>query len=55
MNSILSDILYINVSNNTTELIEKELSKKYNSIIRWAIIAIENDKLKISVTYETGV
>ena len=55
MKSILSDIFYINKNNNSTETIEQELLNKYNSIIRWAVIAVESDKLKISVTYEKGV
>lgn len=56
MSQIISEIFYIDKANieNVKDL-EKVLSNKYNDIIRWAVIDIINDKLKICITYEKGV
>lgn len=53
MKEIISDIVYIK---KTTELaeIESQLSENFGSVIRWAIISVEEESLKISVTYQKG-
>ena len=56
MKLILSEIIWItpeNISNR--EEIEKILTQQYGSLIRWAIVDLSGNKLKISVTYEKGV
>ena len=56
MKLILSEIIWItpeNISNR--EEIEKILTQRYGSLIRWAIVDLSGNKLKISVTYEKGV
>ena len=48
-----SDILKIKKIENFDNIyIEQELSSKYNSVIRWAIVAIQGNNLIISVSYE---
>lgn len=56
MSQIVSEIFYIDRTNieNVRDL-EKILANKYKDIIRWAVIDIINDKLKICITYEKGV
>ena len=50
---IKSDILKIKKIENFDNIyIEQELSSKYNSIIRWAIVEIQGNNLIISVSYE---
>lgn len=50
---ILTDVAYIpKIENPTTEYIENYLNTKYGNIIRWAVIDISDNKLKIDVTYE---
>ena len=50
---IKSDILKIKKIENFDNIyIEQELSSKYNSIIRWAIVEITDNELIISVSYE---
>ena len=47
------DILKIKKIENFDNIyIEQELSSKYNSVIRWAIVAIQGNNLIISVSYE---
>lgn len=53
---ILSDIIWIspvNIANR--DEIEEILTKQYGNLIRWAIVDIKDNSLKISVTYEKGV
>lgn len=53
-NQIVSDIAIIEKpSEFTTQNIEQILEKQYGKLIRWAIIDVLDNKLKISVTYET--
>lgn len=54
MTSILSDTIYIDKKYCTTQEIEAILVKKYGSIIRWAVVEVEENRLKLTVTYETG-
>ncbi len=52
-NDINTDVVYINkLDNITSDNIESELSKLYGNIIRWAVIDIVDDKLKVDVTYQ---
>lgn len=54
-NQIVSDIAIIEKpSEFTTQNIEQILETQYGKLIRWAIIDVLDNKLKISVTYETG-
>ena len=49
---IKSDIVKIKKINNFDNLyIEQELAKLYNSLIRWAVVKIDNE-IEISVSYE---
>lgn len=53
---ILSEITYLKLKKQPdTELIESELSKQFGSILRWAVVSVEDDCLKLCVTYEKGV
>lgn len=53
MTKILSEITYIDKKDNlSTEYIEQNLKTKYGELIRWAIIDIQSDRLKICLTYE---
>lgn len=38
----------------STEILETILINRFGSIIRWAIIGIEDDELKLCITYEKG-
>lgn len=50
---IKSDILKIKKIENFDNIyIEQELSNMFNSVIRWAIVAIQENNLIISVSYE---
>ncbi len=50
---IKSDILKIKKIENFDNIyIEQELSSKYNSVIRWAIVEITDNELIISVSYK---
>lgn len=50
---IKSDIIKIKKIENFDNIyIEQELSSKYNSVIRWAIVAVDEDDLAVSVSYE---
>lgn len=55
-NEILSDITTIHSPIPlTTETIEEVLSNKYGGdIIRWAIVQVDIDNIKISLTYKKG-
>lgn len=53
-NQIVSDIAIIEKPGEfTTQNIEQILETQYGKLIRWAIIDVLDNKLKISVTYET--
>ena len=53
-NQIVSDIAIIEKPREfTTQNIEHILETQYGKLIRWAIIDVLDNKLKISVTYET--
>lgn len=53
MTRILSEITYIDKKDDlSTEYIEQNLKAKYGELIRWAIVDIKADKLKICLTYE---
>lgn len=53
-NQIVSDIAIIEKPREfTTQNIEQILETQYGKLIRWAIIDVLDNKLKISVTYET--
>lgn len=52
MKSILFDTAYLDNSVKSVEEIESFLTQKYGAIIRWAIVAVNDDYLKINVTYE---
>lgn len=53
---ICSDIILIEkpeiISTNSIEI---ELSKRFGSIIRWAIIEVTDHQLKLCITYEKEV
>ncbi len=50
---IRSDILKINKIENFDNIyIEEEISKHFSSIIRWAIISIDNEHIEISISYQ---
>lgn len=53
MSRISSEIAYIDkIDNLSSEYIEQNLKAKYGELIRWAIVDIQADKLKICLTYE---
>lgn len=53
MTKILSEITYIDKKEDlSTEYIEHNLKARYGELIRWAIVDIQSDKLKICLTYE---
>lgn len=55
MTKVVSDIEYLDIIDNlSSKYIEDKLSDKYGSIVRWAIISVENKQLKICFTYEKG-
>lgn len=50
---IKSDIIKIKKIEDFDNIyIEQELSSKYNSVIRWAIVETQENNLIISVSYE---
>lgn len=53
MTKILSEITYLDKKEDlSTEYIEHNLKAKYGELVRWAIVGIQDDKLKICLTYE---
>ena len=54
MTKILSEITYIDKKDDdlSTEYIEQSLKRKYGERIRWVIVDIQGNKLKICLTYE---
>ncbi len=52
---ILSDIVWMtNITSPNRVEIEDFLTKKCGNLIRWAIVDICDNKLKINVTYKKG-
>ena len=50
---IKSDIVKIpRIENFDNDYVEQELSKLFSSVIRWAIVAVDEDVLSVSVSYE---
>ena len=55
MTRITSNFAYLDIRDNlTSKYIEDKLSEQYGSIIRWAIVSTDNQRLKICFTYEKG-
>lgn len=55
MTRIISNFTYLDIRDNlTSKYIEDKLSEQYGSIIRWAIVSTDNQRLKICFTYEKG-
>lgn len=55
MTRIISNFAYLDIrANLTSKYIEDKLSEQYGSIIRWAIVSTDNQRLKICFTYEKG-
>lgn len=51
---IKSDIIKLNKIDGFDNLyVEKELAKRYKSVIRWAIVDVDKD-LTVSVSYENS-
>ena len=49
---IISDILVLPKNKCTDNIaLENELSNIYGDIVRWAVISVENDICKVSVSY----
>lgn len=55
MKQIVSDIAVISINKNNYQELERILCNNYGSIIRWAIVDIIDNKLKICFSYEKGV
>lgn len=50
---IKSDIVKIpRIENFDNDYVEQELSKLFSSVIRWAIVAVDEDVLLVSVSCE---
>ena len=50
---IKSNIVKISrIENFDNDYVEQELSKLFSSVIRWAIVAVDEDVLSVSVSYE---
>ncbi len=53
MNQIITEIIEIDYAGLKNPLdIEQTLKRKYNNLVRWAIISVTGAKAKVSVTYE---
>lgn len=53
MKKIISDTINIYKPNViSTEIIEGILQNNFKDVIRWAIVEIDDNSIKISVTYE---
>lgn len=53
---ILSEITYLkSIRQPNTDQIESELTEQFGSILRWAVVGVEDSGLKLCVTYEKGV
>lgn len=52
---INSDVIWLTTNKPVIrEEIERKLTEKYGDIIRWAIVQVGIDNIKISVTYKKG-
>ena len=40
------------IENFDNDYVEQELAKLFSSVIRWAIVAVDEDDLSVSVSYE---
>lgn len=49
MRKLLSDTVYFDISVSD---VEAELTKRYGSIVRWSVVEVEEDKIKVCFTYE---
>lgn len=50
---IKSDVIKIKkIGNFDSDYVEQELSKLFSSVIRWAIVDVQENDLVISVSYE---
>ena len=50
---IKSDIVKIpRIENFDNDYVELELAKLFSSVIRWAIVAVDEDDLSVSVSFE---
>ncbi len=50
---IKSDVIKIKkIENFDNDYVEQELSKLFSSVIRWAIVDVQENDLVISVSYE---
>lgn len=50
---IKSDVIKIKkIGNFDNDYVEQELSKLFSSVIRWAIVDVQENDLVISVSYE---
>ena len=50
---IKSDVIKIKkIENFDNDYVEQELSKLFSSVIRWAIVAVDEDVLSVSVSCE---
>ena len=53
MTSVLTKIIYVDKSPNLSLYnIEQILASEFGPILRWAIVDVTNNKLKICITYE---
>ena len=53
MKQLVSGVTYIEIQAPIDNLtIEAMLEKKYSNIIRWAIVGVADNKLKITLTYK---
>lgn len=52
---VISEITYIEKTETLDNIaIEKILIDKFGELIRWAIVEVQEDKLKVCFTYEKG-
>lgn len=50
---IKSDIIKIEkIDNFDNNYVERKLAKNFANVIRWAIVAVDEDDLSVSVSYE---
>ena len=50
MKKLVSDTVYLS---SDTQDIESTLSECYGQIVRWAVVDVSDNKLKVSFTYES--
>ncbi|MBR1424419.1 hypothetical protein IJ579_02525 [bacterium] len=55
MKQVVSKILELKKNKNiSTDSIEQILSERFNDVVRWAIVDVGPDILKLSVSYKKG-